>query len=112
IYDAFVFDGVIPGRPAALGPLADRILTVSGLSKAYAMTGWRIGYAAGPRWLIRAMAVVQSQSTSCAASISQAAALAALTGPQDCVTRFRNRLARRRQLVMTRLAQIPGLSLC
>ena len=70
--------------PAALEPaLKNRTLTVNGVSKAYAMTGWRIGYAGGPSELIKAMAVVQSQATSCPSSISQAASAAALNGPQD-----------------------------
>ncbi len=63
--------------------LRERTLTINGVSKAYAMTGWRIGYAGGPKALIKAMAVVQSQATSCPSSISQAAAVAALNGPQD-----------------------------
>ena len=74
------------------------------------MTGWRIGYGAGPRDLIKAMAVVQSQSTSGACSISQAAALAALTGPQDCVAEFVRSFRERRDLAMSILTQAPGLN--
>jgi aspartate aminotransferase len=81
------------------------------VSKAYAMTGWRIGYGAGPKQLISAMTTVQSQATSGACSIAQAAALAALTGPQDCVSSFRAAFQERRNLVVAAIAQIPGLSL-
>ena len=69
--------------------LADRTVVINGVSKAYAMTGWRIGYAAGPEDVIRAMRKVQGQTTSCASSVSQAAATAALDGPQDCVEQMR-----------------------
>src|SRR3546814_4958876 len=79
IYDGFEFV-----TPAQVEPrLKDRTLTVNGVSKAYAMTGWRIGYAAGPQQLIKAMAKVQSQSTSNPSSVSQAAAVEALNGTQD-----------------------------
>ena len=82
MYEHLVFGGFTFTTPAQVEPgLYDRTLTCNGVSKAYAMTGWRIGYAGGPEALIRAMAVVQSQSTSCPSSISQAAAVAALTGP-------------------------------
>ncbi len=74
-----------PRRVAVEPRLRERTLTINGVSKAYAMTGWRVGYGAGPRALIAAMAVVQSQTTSCPSSISQAAAIEALTGPQDVV---------------------------
>ena len=69
--------------------LYDRVLTMNGVSKAYAMTGWRIGYAAGPKDLIKAMGVIQSQSTSNPCSISQAAAVAALNGTQDFLPGWR-----------------------
>jgi aspartate aminotransferase len=111
IYEHIVYDGFRFVTPAALEPgLHDRILTVNGVSKAYAMTGWRIGYAAGPKELIAAMAVVQSQSTSCPSSISQAAAVAALTGPQDLLAERRNSFQARRDFVVTALNAIPGLS--
>ena len=97
--------------PAVLEPrLCDRTLTVNGLSKAYAMTGWRIGYAAGPDTLIRAMAMIQSQSTSCPSSISQAAALAALDGPQDFLTIRKDSFQTRRDFVVTALNAIPGIT--
>lgn len=112
IYEHILFDGADFASFAAVCPdLADRVLTVNGVSKAYAMTGWRIGYGAGPKALISAMTTVQSQISSGACSIAQAAALAALTGPQDCVPDFRQAYQRRRDLVMAHVAQIPGLSL-
>ncbi|RUZ46670.1 pyridoxal phosphate-dependent aminotransferase, partial [Mesorhizobium sp. M7A.F.Ca.CA.004.05.2.1] len=84
IYEHILFDGRTFHTIAGVEPrLKDRTLTVNGVSKAYAMTGWRIGYAGGPEPLIRAMATVQSQSTSNPSSISQAATIAALEGPQD-----------------------------
>jgi len=89
--------------------LRARCLTVNGVSKAYAMTGWRLGYGAGPAQLIRAMAVVQSQSTSCPSSISQAAAIAALDGPQDIVRERAGHFQARRDLVVDALNAIPGL---
>ena len=89
--------------------LYDRTLTVNGVSKAYAMTGWRIGYAGGPVWLIKAMAKLQSQSTSNPSSISQAAAVAALNGPQDFLVERNAAFERRRDLVVSMLNDTPGL---
>ena len=110
IYEKIVYDGFTFATPAQITPeLRDRILTVNGVSKAYAMTGWRIGYAAGPVDLIRAMAVVQSQSTSCPSSVSQAAALAALRGPQDAVETMRQSFQARRDMVVSGLNAIPGI---
>mgnify|MGYP001064776978 FL=1 len=84
MYEHIVYDGFKFVTPVAIEPsLKSRTLTVNGVSKAYAMTGWRIGYAGGPKALIKAMAVIQSQATSCPSSVSQAAAVAALNGPQD-----------------------------
>ena len=90
--------------------LYDRTLTVNGCSKAYAMTGWRIGYAGGPEWLIRGMRKLQSQSTSNPCSISQAAAVAALNGPQDFLKERNKAFAKRRDLVVAMLNDAPGLS--
>lgn len=90
--------------------LYDRTLTMNGASKAYAMTGWRIGYAGGPEWLIKAMAALQSQSTSNPCSISQYAALAALTGPQDFLKEHNAAFKERRNLVVAMLNDAPGLS--
>jgi len=103
------------GRPhvtlANLCPdLADRILTVSGVSKSHAMTGFRIGAAAGPLWLIKAMEKLQSHSSGNPCSISQAAAVAAFEGPQDFLTAWRERFRQRRDMVVSAINAIPGLS--
>lgn len=90
--------------------LYDRTLTMNGASKAYAMTGWRIGYAGGPAWLIKAMADLQSQSTSNPSSISQYAVLAALNGPQDFLRERNIAFRERRDLVVAMLNDAPGLS--
>jgi aspartate aminotransferase len=96
--------------PAEIAPdLMDRTLVVNGVSKSYAMTGWRIGYGAGPRELIRAMTTVQSQSTSNACSISQWAAVAALTGPQDFIAESLVAFRRRRDLVVQALNAVEGI---
>jgi aspartate aminotransferase len=90
--------------------LYDRTLTMNGASKAYSMTGWRIGYAGGPEWLIKAMSSLQSQSTSNPCSISQYAALAALTGPQEFLAERNAKFKERRDLVVAMLNDAPGLS--
>jgi aspartate aminotransferase len=90
--------------------LYDRTLTMNGASKAYAMTGWRIGYAGGPEWLIQAMGALQSQSTSNPCSISQYAVLAALNGPQDFLRERNAAFKERRDLVVAMLNDAPGLS--
>lgn len=90
--------------------LKDRTLTINGVSKAYAMTGWRIGYAGGPAALIKAMVKLQSQSTSGANAIAQAAALAALEGPQDFIAANRAAYQARRDAVVTALNEIDGIS--
>ncbi|MFO1106485.1 MAG: pyridoxal phosphate-dependent aminotransferase [Amaricoccus sp.] len=96
--------------PAEVEPgLYERTLTVNGVSKAYAMTGWRIGYAAGPRPLIKAMTTIQSQSTSNACSISQWAAVAALDGPQDYIAESQAAFQRRRDLVVRLLNACEGI---
>ncbi len=111
IYEHILFDGARFATPAQLRPdLRDRILTVNGVSKSYAMTGWRIGYAAGPVPLIRAMSALQSHSTHCACSVAQAAAASALAGPQDVVTRNLAEYAARRDLVLEALRAMPGLT--
>lgn len=90
--------------------LADRILTVSGVSKSHAMTGFRIGVSTGPAWLIKAMEAVQSHSTSNPCSISQAAAVAALEGPQEFLRDWCARFRARRDMVVAAINAIPGLS--
>jgi aspartate aminotransferase len=90
--------------------LKDRCIVLNGVSKAYSMTGWRIGYAAGPAYIIKAMEILQSQSTSNATSISQVAAQAALEGPQSCITPMVTAFKERHQYVVNRFNQMPGLS--
>ncbi len=90
--------------------LYDRTLTVNGCSKAYSMTGWRIGFAGGPDWIIKAMAALQSQSTSNPCSISQAAAVAALTGDQGFLDERNDAFRKRRDLVVAMLNDAPGLN--
>lgn len=110
IYEHILYDGLAFATPAAVEPrLRERTLTVNGVSKAYAMTGWRVGYGAGPRALIAAMAVVQSQSTSCPSSVSQAAAIEALTGQQDIVAERCDDFQARRDFVVAALNRAPGL---
>ncbi len=110
MYEHIVYDGFRFTTPVAIEPsLKSRTLTVNGVSKAYAMTGWRIGYAGGPKALIKAMAVIQSQATSCPCSVSQAAAVAALNGPQDFLEGRKASFQRRRDLVVSRLNAIEGL---
>lgn len=111
IYEHILYDGLAFATPAAVLPgLRDRILTVNGVSKSYAMTGWRLGYGAGPKALIAAMAVVQSQVTSCPSSVSQAAAIEALTGPQDIVRERCASFQARRDFVVDALNAMPGIS--
>jgi aspartate aminotransferase len=110
IYEHLLYDGRPFANGARLVPeLKDRTLTVNGVSKSYAMTGWRLGFGGGPKSLIAAMAVVQSQSTSNPCSISQAAAIEALTGPQDTVRQWREAFQRRRDFVVDRLNEVPGI---
>ncbi|QPF87451.1 pyridoxal phosphate-dependent aminotransferase [Bradyrhizobium genosp. L] len=111
IYEHLTYDGMPFVTAAALEPgLKSRTLTVNGVSKAYAMTGWRVGYGGGPRELIAAMAVVQSQSTTNPSSVSQAAAIAALTGPQEVLIERRDAFQRRRDLVVDKLNAIDDVS--
>jgi len=110
IYEHLIFDGLEFFTLAQVEPrLRERVLTMNGVSKAYAMTGWRIGYGTGPRWLIDAMEKLQGQQTSGASTISQHAALAALTGPQDFIEHSRAAFQRRRDLVVDQLNKAPGL---
>ena len=112
IYEHILFDGRKFLSFAAANPsLKNRTLTVNGVSKAYAMTGWRIGYGAGPKPLIAAMTKVQSQICSGACAIAQAAAAAALNGPQDDVRAFCQAFEERRDLVVEHVSRIDGLTL-
>ncbi|MBM3599259.1 MAG: pyridoxal phosphate-dependent aminotransferase [Alphaproteobacteria bacterium] len=111
MYEHIIYDGLGFCTPAEVEPgLYERTLTVNGVSKTYAMTGWRIGYAGGPAPLIKAMAKLQSQSTSNPSSIGQAAALAALDGPQDFVKQRAAAFQQRRDRVVAMLNQCPGLA--
>lgn len=110
MYEHIVFDDFEFTTPAQVEPkLYDRTLTVNGVSKAYSMTGWRIGYAGGPVELIKAMAKIQSQSTSNASSISQAASVEALNGPQDFLKDWVQAFHERRDLVVSMLNQATGI---
>ncbi len=95
---------------SAVPELYARTVTINGCSKAYAMTGWRIGYCGGPPQIIAAMATVQGQSTSNPSSIAQRAAVAALSGEQECVTRMTNSFRERHDLVVAGLNALPGVS--
>ncbi len=110
MYEHLVFDGFKHATMAAVEPrLRDRTLTVSGVSKTYAMTGWRIGFGAGPRGLIKAMVNMQGQVAAGVSTVGQAAAAAALNGPQDEVPRMAEAYRRRRDLVVDALNQAPGM---
>ncbi len=111
MYEHLAYDGFAFCTPAEVEPaLYDRTLTCNGVSKAYAMTGWRIGYAAGPKPLIAAMRKIQSQSTSNPCSISQWAAVEALNGPQDFLATRAEAFRRRRDLVVAALNDIEGIT--
>lgn len=111
IYEHLTYGDFEFVTPAQVEPgLYDRTLTMNGVSKGYAMTGWRIGYAAGPETLIKAMDFVQGQQTSGATTIAQWAAVAALEGPQDHLARFRAAFQKRRDLVVSMLNQTKGLT--
>ncbi|EJM33641.1 aspartate/tyrosine/aromatic aminotransferase [Pseudomonas sp. GM33] len=110
IYEHLIFDDQTFFTLAQVEPgLAARTLTMNGVSKAYAMTGWRIGFATGPRWLLEAMEKLQGQQTSGASSISQQAALAALEGPKDFIHESRAVFQSRRDLMVELLNSTPGL---
>lgn len=111
IYAPLIYTDEPHATLAAIAPdLADRILTVSGVSKSHAMTGFRIGVATGPEWLIQAMERLQSHSSGNPCSISQAAAVAAFTGPQDFLADWRATFKARRDLVVAGVNAVPGLS--
>lgn len=110
IYEKLVYGDAKATCFATLRPgLPERTITISGVSKSYAMTGWRIGWAVGPANVIKAMGNVQSQETSSPCSVSQAAAVAALSGEQECVEKMRREFEARRDLVCKRLAAMPGI---
>lgn len=110
MYEHLVYDNFVFTTPAQIEPsLYERTLTMNGVSKAYCMTGWRIGYAGGPQQLIKAMGNLQSQSTSNPSSISQAAAVEALNGPQDFIPKNNQVFKQRRDLVVSMLNQAKGI---
>jgi aspartate aminotransferase len=111
IYDRLVYEGsTFASFPTVRPGLEERTVVVNGVSKTYAMTGWRIGWAMAPANVAKAMGSLQSQETSCPCSISQHASIAAITGPQECVDQMLAEFAKRRDFVQQRIADIPGLS--
>ena len=110
MYEHLVYDNFVFSTPAQIEPrLKDRTVTMNGVSKAYCMTGWRIGYAAAPVALIKAIAKVQSQSTSNPCSVSQAASVEALSGPQDFIAKHNAVFKQRRDMVVDMLSQAKGI---
>ncbi|MDW7973577.1 MAG: pyridoxal phosphate-dependent aminotransferase, partial [Thermodesulfovibrio sp.] len=111
IYEKLIYDA---NKHISIASLDEEIkaktIVVNGLSKTYAMTGWRIGYAAGPKEVVKAMTNIQSQSTSNPTSVAQKAAVAALRGPQDCVERMRREFEKRRDCLVSELNKIKGVS--
>ncbi|MCY0908327.1 MAG: pyridoxal phosphate-dependent aminotransferase [Sulfobacillus thermotolerans] len=110
IYNRLIYDDAVHASIAKFDGMKDRTILINGVSKSYAMTGWRIGYAAGPKHIIKAMSSLQSQSTSNPSTISQYAALEALTGPQEAVTVMQREFDRRRRYIVGRLNTMPKLS--
>ncbi len=111
IYEKISYDGVKVKSIVSLVPdLKDKAIIINGFSKAYAMTGWRLGYAAGPEHVIKAMNKIQGQVTSCPNSIAQWAGVEALEGPQDSVFLMRDEFEKRRDFVMEKLDEIPNVS--
>ena len=111
IYEYLVYDGAKHHSIAGFSQkIKDLTITINGVSKAYSMTGWRIGYAAGPKEIIQAMANVQSHATSNAVSISQKAAVAALQGSQECIAQMAAEFDKRRQVIVAGLNKIKGFS--
>ena len=111
MYEHLTYDGFVFTTPAQVEPsLYDRTLTMNGVSKAYAMTGWRIGYAGGPKALIKAMDTIQGQQTSGACSIAQWAAVEALDGTQDFIPKNKEIFKGRRDLVVSMLNQAKGIN--
>ncbi|GAB6877447.1 pyridoxal phosphate-dependent aminotransferase [Thermaerobacter litoralis] len=109
LYEHLIYEGEHVSVAALRPEYRERVILVNGVSKAYAMTGWRIGWAAAPRPVAKAMAAIQSQATSSVNSIAQKAAVAALTGPQDDVAAMREEYRRRRDLLVDGLARLPGI---
>ncbi|HMS44551.1 MAG TPA: pyridoxal phosphate-dependent aminotransferase [Alphaproteobacteria bacterium] len=111
IYEHLIYEKQVFATIAQIEPsLKPRTLTVNGVSKTYCMTGWRIGYGGGPKSLIKTIGMIQSQSTSNPSSISQAAAVEALNGPQDFIAPFQQAYKKRRDFVANKINKTPGLS--
>lgn len=110
IYEKLVYDGKVATSIASLPAMKDHSVVLNGVSKTYSMTGWRIGYAAGPEALIKAMTKIQSQSTSNPTSISQAAAVEAIGGPQDIIEVMGKEFSKRRNMLVEGLNAIDGIS--
>lgn len=110
IYEYLVYEGGFVSIASISSAIKEKTITVNGLSKAFAMTGWRVGYAAGPKQVIDAMRLIQSYTTSNMNSVSQKAAVAALTGSKESVVHMVREFDRRRQLIIRRLQQMEGLS--
>ncbi len=111
IYDKIVYDGYVHKSIASFGqPIKEMTIITHAVSKTYSMTGWRVGFAAGPREIIQAMINIQSQSTSNATSISQYAALAALKGPQDFIASMVETFKKRRDILVSGLRAIEGIT--
>jgi len=111
IYDRIIYDDAQPTSPGTFEHIADQTLTVNGFSKTYAMTGWRLGYVVGSPELIGSLIRVHQYTTVCATSFAQAGAVAALTGPQDCVTSMVSEFDRRRRRIVETFEAMPGASL-
>jgi aspartate aminotransferase len=109
MYEHLVFDDKHATMAAVMPELRDRVLTVSGVSKTYAMTGWRIGFATGPKALIKAMVTMQGHVSAGVSTVGQAAAAAALDGPQDAVPEMQAAYKRRRDMVVEALNRAPGI---
>lgn len=110
IYEKLVYDGARHVSIASLPGMRQRTLVINGFSKAYSMTGWRLGYVAGPKELVAAMVRVHQNLTTCAVSFAQAGAVAALDGPQDCVVSMVAEFQRRRNMLVEALNKMPGIT--
>ena len=110
IYERLIYEGTHVSIASLGKEVEKKTLTINGVSKTYSMTGWRVGYAAGPREVIEGMKKIQSQSTSCANSIAQRAALEALLGPQDDVEKARREFEKRCQVIVDRVRRIEGIT--
>ncbi|TET48245.1 pyridoxal phosphate-dependent aminotransferase [Candidatus Aerophobetes bacterium] len=110
IYEKLIYEGTHVSIASLGKEIEKKTITINGVSKTYSMTGWRIGYAAGPQEVIEGMKKIQSQSTSCANSIAQKAAVEALLGPQDDVEKARREFEKRCQVMMDRLSRIEGIT--